>query len=162
MGHVVVNLRLLHELCAAIKLWYISHTHKRLHGVCPLAIHRDFHWCHMKVSNVTCVFNVATCKTFSRNNTVRSHDGNGAANHRQIDCLFDSLFILMTKKPSKLRITGPLWGETNSERFPSRMDRNAKIVPLSSRHHEYAHMNQRWCSKGHTLATSGRHLGPLF
>ena len=43
--------------------------------------------------------------------TVRLQERHGISNNWQLDCLLNSLFRVGTQKQSKLRITGPLWGE---------------------------------------------------
>ena len=42
-----------------------------------------------------------------------SHEGNDISNHRQLDCLFHSLFWLTAKKTCKLRIAHPLCGKVD-------------------------------------------------
>ena len=56
--------------------------------------------------------------------TVMSH----FSNHRQLDCLFNCLFNLTTKKTSKLHITGPLWGESTGD---WQIARNHESIPIS-------------------------------
>ena len=43
-----------------------------------------------------------------------------SSNHRQLNWLFNRLLLLTTKRTPKLRITGPLWGESTGDRsiFP--------------------------------------------
>ena len=53
-----------------------------------------------------------------------------------LHCLFSSLFRLTPKEISKLRSTGPLWGESTSDRwFPSQRVRRAESVSMAWRHH---------------------------
>ena len=42
------------------------------------------------------------------------HEHHDITNHRQINCLFNSLFRLTTKEIPKHRITGPLWRESTN------------------------------------------------
>ena len=44
--------------------------------------------------------------------TVTSHEFQGVANLRQLHCVFESMFKLLSKKTSQLCITGHLWGES--------------------------------------------------
>ena len=58
------------------------------------------------------------------------------SNHRQFHCLLNSLLKLRTKKISKIRITGPLWGEqTLTGGFPSQRASDSKSITMSWRHH---------------------------
>ena len=48
---------------------------------------------------------------------VTSHGSVDVLNNRLLDCLFNILFSLTSKKISMLRITGPLWGESSDHRW---------------------------------------------
>ena len=39
----------------------------------------------------------------------------GVLNQQRLDCLFNSLFRVTTKKPWKLHITDPMWGESTND-----------------------------------------------
>ena len=43
--------------------------------------------------------------------TMTSYGRHGVSNHRQILCSFNRLPRITSKKTSKIRVTGPLWGE---------------------------------------------------
>ena len=43
--------------------------------------------------------------------TLQRQEHHSVPNHRELNCLFNSLFKLITKRASKLRIIGLLWGE---------------------------------------------------
>ena len=49
--------------------------------------------------------------------TVTSHRYRCISDYQQLICWFKSLFILTTKKTSKLHIKGPLWGESISHQW---------------------------------------------
>ena len=49
--------------------------------------------------------------------TVMSNGRHDVSEHRQLHCLFNSLMRLTTKKTSKCRINGPVWGESNGDRL---------------------------------------------
>ena len=56
---------------------------------------------------------------------VTSHGSHGVPNHRQIDCMFSSLFEIATTKRVKHCITDPLWGHTPvTDGFPSQRSSN--------------------------------------
>ena len=61
----------------------------------------------------------AICKTAHAdlNVAVTSRECYGVSNHRQLDCLSNSLYRLTSKDTSKLRITGRLWGESTGDRW---------------------------------------------
>ena len=67
----------------------------------------------------------------------RHNEHDGVSNHRGLDCLFNHLFGRISKKISKLRVTGfcagnlPVTGE-----FPTQMASNAENVTIWRRHHE--------------------------
>ena len=59
------------------------------------------------------------------------------SNYRQIACLLNSLFRVISKKTTKLCITGSLWEEfPRGRRFPWKETNNAKSVSMSWRHHQ--------------------------
>ena len=43
------------------------------------------------------------------------HEHHNISNHQQLNSLFSRLFNLATMETSKLRITGPLWGESTDD-----------------------------------------------
>ena len=48
----------------------------------------------------------------------RRHNGHdGVSNHQRLDCLLNCLFRHRSKKTSKLRVTGPLYGELTAYRW---------------------------------------------
>ena len=53
-------------------------------------------------------------------------------NHRQFDCLSNCLFRMTTKETSKFCIIGPLWEESNGQRWiPLTMGQKSKSVSMS-------------------------------
>ena len=59
--------------------------------------------------------------------TVISNECHSTSDDRQLDCLFNSLFMWTTKKTFKLCIIGHLWGNTPvavSGKFPSQITRH--------------------------------------
>ena len=66
-----------------------------------------------------------------------SHECYGVSIQRGLNCLFNSLFRLATKKSQTLRITGPLCGDLHQ--FPvdsHRKTNNAESVSVSWRNHD--------------------------
>ena len=57
----------------------------------------------------------------------------GDSSHRQHYCLIDSLFMLITKKALKLRITGTFRGKYIGDRLPSQSASNRESVSMSWR-----------------------------
>ena len=47
----------------------------------------------------------------------RHNESDGVSNHRRLDCLLNRLFRRRSKKTSKPRVTGPLWGESTGDRW---------------------------------------------
>ena len=74
---------------------------------------------HNKTQQITTNHNKACtiCKFFGVRLviTLTSHEHHDVSNHWQLDCSFNSLFRLTTKKISELHITDPLWGESTSD-----------------------------------------------
>ena len=63
--------------------------------------------------------------------TMTLHKHNGITYHWQIDCLFNSLLRMTTKKTSKLHITRPFWGETTShQRIPLTKGQWCECIPM--------------------------------
>ena len=61
--------------------------------------------------------------------TVTSHDRHGAANHRQLDNLLKSVFMVTRTHTKKLRISSPLWGEfIGNWWIPSQIASNSRHV----------------------------------
>ena len=96
--------------------------------------------------------------------TITSHDCHGVYNHRQRDCLFR----MTTKKTSKLRVTGPLWGEStdlpsqsagDNRWFPSQRVSNAECMSMVSRHHDHVCLQCR--SYNMQGGANARHLKAL-
>ena len=66
--------------------------------------------------------------------TVTSHKHHGVSNHSQLDCFFNSLHTLATKKTPELPITGPLCRESTSDWWiPWQRVSNAKSFSMSWR-----------------------------
>ena len=69
--------------------------------------------------------------------TVTSHECQTISDHQQLCSLFSSFFRQRSKKPSKLNITGPLWGNVLViGGFPSHRASDAEIISMSQCHHE--------------------------
>ena len=66
--------------------------------------------------------------------TVTSHKSHGVSNHRQLDCLFHTVFRLTTQKTSELYITDLLWGGIHQWLSTQRAS-NRESVSMSWRHH---------------------------
>ena len=64
---------------------------------------------------------------------VTSSEHRGASNHRHLDCMFNGLFIRITKKTSEHPIFSALWGETMIG-FSSQSDSNTESVFILWRH----------------------------
>ena len=65
--------------------------------------------------------------------TLNWHHMYGVSKHRQFDCLFNRVFKLTANKSSKVRITGPLWGEIHLfSRFPSQHYSNVIMGTMAS------------------------------
>ena len=47
----------------------------------------------------------------------RQNEHHGALNHQPFDCLFNTVFNLTSKETQKVRVTGPLWGESTGDRW---------------------------------------------
>ena len=47
---------------------------------------------------------------------------------KSFDCLFNSMFSVSIKKISKFRITGRLWGDSTSDRFPASWVSNVESI----------------------------------
>ena len=63
----------------------------------------------------------------------RWHGRHVVLNHRQLDCLFNSLYNSAKKKSSKLHIIGLLWGEPSmTSGFLSQMASNATSVSMTT------------------------------
>ena len=60
--------------------------------------------------------------------TVMSHERHGIPNHHQVNCFLISLLRLTTKKPSKVCITGPLWGESTGHQWPVDFPHKGPVV----------------------------------
>ena len=74
---------------------------------------------------------------FYLSSIVASTERQGIIFHQCLDCFFSSLLKLTPKKISKLRITGPLWGEPPSAGgFFLQRGQSCDSVSLSWRHHE--------------------------
>ena len=74
---------------------------------------------------------------------VTSYERHGVSNYRQLDCLFIHLFR-SKKKPSKIHITGPLWGESTVNRcLPPQSTSDAGSVSMSWRHHRRLRFHSR-------------------
>ena len=59
-------------------------------------------------------------------------------NHRRLDCLLNRLFMCISKKTPKLRVTGPCEGDLLvTGGFPSQSSSNAENVSTWWRHHAY-------------------------
>ena len=70
---------------------------------------------------------------------VTPHERYGVSNHRQLDCLFNSLPML-TKQISKLNITASLLRESTGDGgFPSQSASNAESIPRPLCHHTPGH-----------------------
>ena len=67
---------------------------------------------------------------------MKSHESLGVPNHRQLDSLSNSLFMLATKKTSKLCITDCLYGESTSDLWiPSQRASNSESASVLWRHY---------------------------
>ena len=72
-------------------------------------------------------------------NSVTSYKGHVVSYNWDLNRLFNILFGLGTKKISKPRITGPLWGESIADRYIHlTWDSNAESVSMSLRYHVMA------------------------
>ena len=69
--------------------------------------------------------------------TVWCHNGrDGVLNHQPHDCLLNRLFRRISKKTSKLRVTGICAGNSPvTDEFPAHMASNAENVSIWWRHH---------------------------
>ena len=67
------------------------------------------------------------------------HNGrDNFSNHQSHDCLLNRLFRRISKKTSKLRVTGLCAGNSpGTGEFPAQMASYAENISLSWRHHEY-------------------------
>ena len=67
--------------------------------------------------------------------TMTSHELHGGWTHRELDCLFNSLFISTSKETSRLVITFPLWGnpQRSQWKFPSKRTSMKGSVSMSWR-----------------------------
>ena len=77
---------------------------------------------------------------------VTSHECHFVSNRRSLDCLFNNLFGLTSKKASKFCITAPLCRESIGHWWiPS----NVESVSMSSRLHEYTKLRTHTFSRQH-------------
>ena len=62
----------------------------------------------------------------------RHNERHGVSNHQPLDCLFYALFKLTSKKTSKVRVTGPLWGKIHRwpVNFPHKGPVTRKMFPF--------------------------------
>ena len=61
----------------------------------------------------------------------RNHDHDGVSNHQPHDCLLNRLFRRISKKSSKLRVTGPCAGNSpGTGEFPAERASNEKMFPF--------------------------------
>ena len=69
----------------------------------------------------------------------RRHNGhNGVSNHQPHDCLINRLFRRISKKTSKLRVTGLCEGNSpQTGELPAQRASNTKIVSIWWRHHAW-------------------------
>ena len=68
--------------------------------------------------------------------TVMSHE-HDISNHWQLECLFNSVFRLTTKKKPRLHNIGPLWGDSTSDwLFPWQMVSNVESIHISWQHND--------------------------
>ena len=91
----------------------------------PMIISRSLDLCKpnsMKLNKTQCfslnIFKIAFSKCHFvqiRIITVTSRQRHGVSNHWQFDWLFNKLYILISTKTSKFRITGPLGGESTAD-----------------------------------------------
>ena len=87
----------------------------------------------MKYTNVIGIF-------YGKSLQWRHNERDGVSNHRHLDCLFNCVFRRRSKKTSKLRVTGPLWGEfTGDWWIPVQGASNAENVSIWWRHHVVDH-----------------------
>ena len=71
----------------------------------------------------------------------------GLSNYQPHDCLLNSLFRRISKKTSKLRVTGLCVGNSSvTGEFPTQMASNAENVSIWWRHHAMSKLNVVWIS----------------
>ena len=63
------------------------------------------------------------------------HQSHGISNHLEVNCFFNILFWLTTKKTTNLCITGPLWGESISDH----------CIALNTPHKGAVMLKVSWC-----------------
>ena len=75
------------------------------------------------------------------------HNGRySVSNHKPHDCLLNRLFRCISKKTSKLRVTGLCAGNSpGTGEFPSQMTSDAKNVSIWWRHHDFRKMASDVC-----------------
>ena len=80
---------------------------------------------------------VCICRDFSRTLRWRHNGNDSVSNHQPHHCLINRLFRRISKKTSKLRVTGLCAGNSpETGEFPAQMASNAENVSIWWRHHD--------------------------
>ena len=105
------------------------------HGLSELEYQDCIGWALLKVSVCDC----------GRSITVMSHECHGTSNCQPLDCWYNNLFVLTTKKISKPCTIDPLGGITWwPVHFPPTKVNLAENAFMSWCHHVYANNNQNY------------------
>ena len=64
-----------------------------------------------------------------------SHKRHGVSNHRPINCLFNSMFSPTLMEHQSSRVTGPMWGKSVVDGFPSLRTSNAESCSVPAMIH---------------------------